>query len=84
MWIDCQSCPVAATHCDGCVVTSLLDIIPVGPPKMAIAIDVPLDARERAAVTVLASSGLISAETAATARARLSGPAPVDVRSATG
>ncbi|HNQ06051.1 MAG TPA: hypothetical protein PKH97_02560 [Tetrasphaera sp.] len=84
MWIDCQSCPVAQTHCGECVVTSLLDIIPVGRAEMQIDVDVALDARERAAVTALASAGLIGAETAATARARISRPAPVGFRSATG
>lgn len=84
MWIDCQSCPVAQTHCGECVVASLLDIIPVGRAELEIDVDVALDARERAAVTLLASVGLISAETAATARARVSRPGPVGVRSATG
>ena len=45
MWIGCQSCPVAQTCCGECVVTSLLDIIPVGRAEMQIDVDVALDAR---------------------------------------
>ncbi len=83
MWIDCNGCPVRGTHCDGCMVTGMLATIPLQPPpEVAPApgaapsaapaeVFVDLDASERAAVTTLVASGLLSAEEAATVRARL-------------
>lgn len=52
MHIDCDSCEVRGLACDDCMVTALL-----GPDDR----DGELDATDRAAIDVLASSGLISA-----------------------
>ncbi|MCE1177434.1 MAG: hypothetical protein LWW86_00130 [Micrococcales bacterium] len=58
--VDCARCPARDIECDGCMVTALLD-----PPQVGL----PLDNDERAAVALLVSAGLVSAETAAVARA---------------
>lgn len=50
MLIDCDSCGVRGLACGGCVVTVLLGAAPEG---------VHLDAEERAALDVLAASGLV-------------------------
>lgn len=57
MLIDCDRCEVRGTACGGCVVTVLLG----GPPdEVSIPADeVVLDAASRAAIEVLADSGLI-------------------------
>ncbi|XVX18847.1 hypothetical protein ACQP1U_10895 [Actinomycetota bacterium] len=47
-------------ECDGCMVTALLD-----PPRVGL----PLDNDERAAMALLVSAGLVTAESAAAARA---------------
>jgi hypothetical protein len=60
MIIDCHSCPVRDLHCDDCMVTALLT------QDAAL----PLDPAERAAVTRLVASGLVSAERAGAATAR--------------
>jgi hypothetical protein len=59
--VDCATCPARGLRCDDCMVTALLSM----PPA-----DLPLDAAERLAVTRLVSAGLVTAETAASARAR--------------
>lgn len=51
MRIDCDSCEVRGPACDDCMVTALL-----GPDDRGD----QLDATDRAAIDVLASSGLIS------------------------
>jgi hypothetical protein len=48
--IDCESCEVRGQACGDCVVTVLLGSAPDG---------VDLDADERAAISVLAGSGLV-------------------------
>ena len=50
MIIDCDSCEVRGLACGDCVVTALLGAPPTG---------VELDAGERAALDVLAESGLV-------------------------
>lgn len=78
MLIGCDTCPIrgtdrAASQCPSCVVPAF-----AGMPRMRAYADVlppgdaglPLDARERAAVTALVGAGLISPETAGAARAR--------------
>jgi hypothetical protein len=59
--IDCTACPVRERHCGDCMVTALLE-----PPTA----DLPLDAAERAAVTLFVASGLVATEDAAGLRAR--------------
>ena len=59
--IDCTSCPVRELHCGDCMVTALLE-----PPTA----DLPLDASERAAVTLFVASGLVTPQEAAGLRAR--------------
>jgi hypothetical protein len=48
--VDCDTCEVRGLACGDCVVTYLLGSAPAG---------VELDARERAALEVLAASGLV-------------------------
>jgi hypothetical protein len=62
MQIDCETCPVKGLQCDECVVTALLTISPG---------EVPLDAVELRAVSVFAGAGLITAEEAGSAVARV-------------
>jgi len=50
MLIDCDTCTARGTGCGDCVVTVLLGTPPQG---------VELDAAERAAIGVLADSGLV-------------------------
>ena len=59
--IDCTSCPVRELHCGDCMVTALL------APATA---DLPLDAAERAAVTLFVASGLVTPQEATGLRAR--------------
>jgi hypothetical protein len=63
MIIDCQSCPVRDLHCDDCMVTAL---VALEAPR---AVELALDAAERVAVSRFAAAGLVSAQTAAEARA---------------
>ncbi len=51
MLIDCDTCQVRGPACGGCVVTVLL-----GPPAE---LGLELDGDERAAIAVLAQSGLV-------------------------
>ena len=64
MTIDCATCPVQRVACDGCLVTALLDIDATTGEEL------PLDPREREAVTRLVAAGLVTPETATRARAR--------------
>lgn len=50
MHVDCETCSVRGKACSGCVVTMLLGAPPLG---------VEWDATERAALEVLADSGLV-------------------------
>ena len=50
MIVDCDGCAVRDLHCDDCVVTVLL-----GPPGRPVVVD----DGERAALDVLADSGLV-------------------------
>lgn len=59
--IDCTSCPVRELHCGDCMVTAFLE-----PPTA----ELPLDAAERAAVTLFVASGLVAPEEAVGLRAR--------------
>jgi len=54
MIVDCMACPVRGERCDGCVVTVLLE------PGSA---ELPLDASERRAVSILVGAGLADVET---------------------
>ncbi|WP_446663962.1 hypothetical protein [Flexivirga sp. B27] len=62
MRIDCETCPVRDRHCAECMVTALLQLAPL---------EQRLDADERRAVDGLASVGLITAQEAASASARI-------------
>ncbi|MBM6404045.1 hypothetical protein JQN72_07295 [Phycicoccus sp. CSK15P-2] len=62
--VECRTCPVRELHCDDCMVPVLLSI---GGPRG----ESSLDAEERAAVTRLVRAGLVDAEAAGRARARL-------------
>ncbi|AKU17145.1 hypothetical protein [Luteipulveratus mongoliensis] len=61
MIVDCQTCPVRGTRCEDCMVTAMLTIS---------VHDLPLDPAEREALTMLVSSGLVSATEAHQATAR--------------
>lgn len=61
MIIDCSTCPGRGRHCDGCMVTALVE-----PPVAAL----PLDAAERAAVTMFVGAGLVTPVEARRLRAR--------------
>ncbi|ADU48488.1 hypothetical protein [Intrasporangium calvum] len=75
MLIDCQTCPVRDVHCADCMVTALT-AIPVGAPESETGL--PLDRAERRAVSVLIAAGLVTHETANTARAvPTEGPTPL-------
>ncbi|MBR7743149.1 hypothetical protein KC207_07580 [Phycicoccus sp. BSK3Z-2] len=65
--IECRTCPVRELHCDDCMVPVLLQI-------STSRTEGSLDADERAAVTRLVGAGLVDAETASRARARLDPP----------
>lgn len=54
MLIDCDTCQVRGPACGDCVVTVLL-----GPPRHEQHGGVDLDGDDRAAIAVLASSGLV-------------------------
>lgn len=54
MLIDCDTCQVRGLACGDCVVTVLL-----GPPRLERDAGVELDGDDRAAIAVLASSGLV-------------------------
>ena len=62
--VECRTCPVRELHCDDCMVPVLLQI-------SSARTETTLDADERAAVTRLVSAGLVDAESAGRARARL-------------
>lgn len=66
MTVECRTCPVRELHCGDCMVPVLLDL---AAPSLRV--DLALDPQERAAVTRLVHAGLIDAETASRARARL-------------
>jgi hypothetical protein len=59
--IDCATCPARELHCADCMVTALGRLPEPG---------VPLDVDERTVVTTLVRAGMLSAEAAATVRAR--------------
>ena len=60
MIVTCDTCPVRGLRCDDCVVTALATIS-VGPPG-----ERPLDAKERRAVGLFVSAGLLDSGYAAT------------------
>lgn len=62
MRIDCETCPARDRHCAECMVTALLQLAPL---------EQRLDDDERRAVDVLASAGLITAQEAVSATARI-------------
>lgn len=64
MTVECRTCPVRELHCDDCMVPVLLGIT-------SSRTDTALDSEERAVVTRLVRAGLVDAETATAARARL-------------
>ncbi len=66
MTVDCRTCPVRELHCDDCMVPVFLTLTEPGTRS-----ETSLDPEERAAVTRLVRAGLVDAETAARARARL-------------
>lgn len=55
MFIDCDSCTARGPACGDCVVTVMLRTVPVVPDTGG----VDLDGAERAALAVLAGSGLV-------------------------
>ncbi len=55
MFIDCDACTARGPACGDCVVTVLLRSAPAAPQPPG----VDLDGAERAAIAVLAGSGLI-------------------------
>ena len=61
MIVDCDSCPVRQTHCADCVVTALMS------PSAA---ELPLDPRERKALSVLVDAGLVSERQASSVHAQ--------------
>jgi hypothetical protein len=66
MAVECRTCPVRELHCADCMVPVLLSLTePTARPETS------LDAEERAVVTRLVRSGLVDAEEAGRARARL-------------
>lgn len=66
--VECRTCPVRELHCGDCMVPVLLELTAHAPPPEQV-----LDREERAAVTRLVRSGLVSAESAAGARVRIEG-----------
>lgn len=77
--IDCATCPVQHVACADCMVTALGGGPPAWIPdhsrsaaEVAIDLgeDLPIDRRERAAITALVANGLVSATEATRARAR--------------
>lgn len=75
MTVECRTCPVRELHCGDCMVPVLLDL---AAPRLrgdlaqsTLRVDLALDPQERAAVTNLVLAGLVDAETASRARARL-------------
>lgn len=61
MIVDCDTCPVRGTRCEGCVVTALT------APRPA---ELPLDPSERRAVETLVGAGLVAREQVAGLHAR--------------
>ncbi|MBC7551290.1 MAG: hypothetical protein H7269_10440 [Cellulomonas sp.] len=60
MMIDCEGCAVRGAACAGCVMTFLtIEVRSTGVVRRATASAVDLDDAERAAIDVLASSGLV-------------------------
>lgn len=76
--IDCQTCPVREVHCADCMVAALTNTIPIGPP--ATPTGHPLDRSERRAVSLLLAAGLVSPESAHSARAILDDDVDVTAR----
>jgi hypothetical protein len=66
--VECRTCPVRELHCADCMVPVLLDLT-----APSLRLDHALDPEERAAVTRLVGVGLVDPETAAPARAVLTG-----------
>ncbi|NNG39830.1 hypothetical protein HJ588_11160 [Flexivirga sp. ID2601S] len=62
MQIDCETCPVRERQCAECMVTALLELAPL---------EQRLDDDERHAVDTLAAAGLITAQEATSATARI-------------
>ena len=73
MTVECRTCPVRELQCGDCMVPVLLDLT-----APALHVDHALDPEERAVVTRLVQAGLVDAETASRARARIE---PVEARS---
>ncbi|MEO7421008.1 MAG: hypothetical protein ABIU87_01275 [Ornithinibacter sp.] len=64
--VECRTCPVRELHCGDCMVPVLLELTAHAPrPERT------LDREERAAVTRLVRSGLVSVESASAARVHL-------------
>jgi hypothetical protein len=61
MIVDCTTCPVRGTRCDGCLVTALFQ------PGSS---ELPLDPAEAGAVALFLDAGMVSPETAARLNAR--------------
>ena len=59
--VDCDTCPVRGTHCEGCVVTALAAPTPS---------ELPLDRLEQRAVAALVDAGLVAPGRVAGLRAR--------------
>lgn len=80
MTVECRTCPVRELHCGDCMVPVLLDLAaPTLRGDLAestLRVDLALDPQERAAVTNLVLAGLVDAETASRARARLEPASP--------
>ena len=64
--VECRTCPVRELHCGDCMVPVLLELTAHAPPP-----ERALDREERAAVTRLVRSGLVSVESASAARVHL-------------
>ena len=77
--VECRTCPVRELHCADCMVPVLLDLT-----APSLRLDHALDPEERAAVTRLVEAGLVAPETAARARAVLSGGGARDEPAAEG
>ncbi|HQW72646.1 MAG TPA: hypothetical protein PLG46_00960 [Ornithinibacter sp.] len=81
MTVECRTCPVRELQCRDCMVPVLLDLAaPTLRGDLAqqstLRVDLALDPQERAAVTNLVLAGLVDAETASRARARLEPASP--------
>ena len=81
MTVECRTCPVRELQCGDCMVPVLLDLAaPTLRGDLAqqstLRVDLALDPQARAAVTNLVLAGLVDAETASRARARLEPASP--------